>query len=51
VECDAGDVGCVAVESENSVRIRRLDIVQLDGMVARGGEVALVGGDAEAIDL
>ena len=37
VEGDAGDVGCVAVEGEDGIRIGTLNVVQLDGVVAGGG--------------
>ena len=36
----------MAIKCEDGVRIRRLDVVELDGVVARGGEVTLVGRDA-----
>lgn len=48
---DASDVGRVAVKGEDRIRVRRLDIVELDRVVACGSEVALVGRDAEAVDL
>lgn len=51
VECDARDVGRVTVEGEDGVGVRRFDIVELDGMMAGRGEVALVGRDAEAVYL
>jgi hypothetical protein len=51
VKGDARDVGRVAVEGQDRIRIRRLDVIELDGVVARGGEVALVGRDAEAVHL
>jgi hypothetical protein len=51
VKGDARDVGRVAVEGQDRVRVRRLDVVELDRVVARGGEVALVGRDAQAVDL
>ena len=47
----AGDVAGVAFEGEACVRVRRLDVVKLDRVVARGGEEAFVGGDAEAVYL
>lgn len=43
VESDTGDVARVALKSQQRVRVGRLDIVELDGVVARGGEVSLVG--------
>lgn len=51
MEGDAGDVGRVAFKGEHGIRIRRLDLVELDRVVAGGGEEALVGRDAEAVDL
>lgn len=45
------DVAGVALKVEEWVRIRRFDVVELHGVVARRGEVALVGGYAEAVDL
>lgn len=39
------------VEREHRVWIRGADVVELDILVARGSEVALVGGDAEAVHL
>jgi hypothetical protein len=51
VERDACDVGRVAFEGQDGVRVCGFDLVELDGVVASGGEEALVGGDAEAVDL
>jgi hypothetical protein len=51
VEGDACDVGRVAVKGQDRIRIRRLDVVELDRVVAGGGEVALVGRDAETVHL
>lgn len=51
VECDARNVTRVALEDGYGVGIGGLDVEELDGMVAGGGEEALVGGDAEAVDL
>jgi hypothetical protein len=51
MECYAGDVGRVAVKGEDGIRVGRLDVVELDCVVAGGREVALVGGDAEPVDL
>lgn len=51
VEGDAGDVARVALESEQRVRIGRLDVEELDGVVAGGGQEALIGRDAQAVDL
>lgn len=41
----------MAVKGEDSIWICRLDVVELYGVVAGGGEVAFVGRDAEAVDL
>lgn len=51
VEGDAGDVARVALKRQQRARVGRLDVVELDGLVAGGGEVALVGRDAQAVDL
>lgn len=51
VEGDASDVASVAFEGKQRVRVRRLDIVEFDRVVACGGEEALVGRDAETVDL
>lgn len=51
VKSHTGDVSLVTLKGEQRVGVGRLDVVELDGVVPRGGEVALVGGDAEAIDL
>jgi hypothetical protein len=51
VEGNARDVARVALKCEERIGIRRLDVVQLDRMVAGGGEEALVGGDAQSVDL
>ncbi len=51
MERDARDVGRVPVKGEDGVGVGRLDVVELDGVVAGGGEVALVGRDAEPVDL
>ena len=45
------DVAGVPVECEYWVWVRGADVVELHVVVAGCGEVALVGGDAEAIDL
>jgi hypothetical protein len=42
VERYAGDVASVAVKGEDSVRVCRLDVVELDRVMAGGGKVALV---------
>ena len=51
MERNARDVAGVAVKGEDRVWIRRFDVVELDGVVPCGGEVALIGRDAEAVDL
>lgn len=51
VEGHAGDVVGVAFECEDRVWICGFDVVELDVGVGGGGEEALVGGDAEAVDL
>jgi hypothetical protein len=45
------DIPSVALECQQWVRIRRLDVVQFDGMMASGGKVSLVGGDTETVHL
>jgi hypothetical protein len=51
MESHTSDVGRVAVKSQDCVRVRRLDIIELDRVVSSGGEVALVGRYAETIHL
>jgi hypothetical protein len=51
VKGDAGDVARVPVEGEDSVRVRGLDIVELDGVVPGGGQVTLVRRNAQAVHL
>lgn len=46
VECDTSDVTSVALECQHSCRVGRLDVVQLDGVVACGGEEAFIRRDA-----
>jgi hypothetical protein len=46
VESHACDVARVAIEGQDRVRIRGLDVVEFDGVVAGRGEVALIGGYA-----
>lgn len=36
VECNSGDITSVTFEGEEGIGVRRLDIVQLDGVVASG---------------
>lgn len=45
------DVGCMSVEGKDRIRIGGLDIVKLDCMVARGGEVAFIGRYTQAVHL
>jgi hypothetical protein len=57
VKSDPGNVGSVAVEGEDSIRIRGLDVIELDRVVAGGGpgkafyfapgKYAFVSGDVE----
>lgn len=42
VKCYAGNVGCVSVESQDRIGVRRFDIVKLDSMVSCGGKVSFV---------
>ena len=51
VEGHAGDVSGVALESENGVRIRGFEVIKLDVLVSRSGEIALVGRDGKAVYL
>jgi hypothetical protein len=51
VKGHAGDVGCVAVKGQDSVGVGRLDVVELDRVVASGSEVSLVGRYAKAVYL
>lgn len=51
VERDARDVARVALKGEEGVRVGRLDVEELDRVVAGGREEALVGRDAQAVDL
>ena len=51
VESDAGDVVGVSFECEDWIWVCGFDVVELDVGVGGGREEALVGGDAEAVDL
>jgi len=51
VERNARDITRVAIEGEEGVWVRGLDVVELDCVVACSGEETLVWRDAEAIDL
>lgn len=46
-----GDVVRMPVKRHDRVRIRRLDIVELDIVMAGSCQIALIGGDAETVDL
>lgn len=43
---NAGDITSMPVKRKDGIRVRRLDIVELDSVVARSGEVAFVRRDA-----
>ena len=51
VKCDASNVAGMAFESEKRVRVRGFYVVELDCVVAGGGEETLVRGYAETIYL
>jgi hypothetical protein len=51
MEGHARDVRRVAVKGEDGVGVGRLDVVQLDRVVSSSGKIALVGRDAEAVNL
>lgn len=51
VERDARDVARVSIEGEHGAWVGGADVVELDVVIARCGEVALVGGDTEAVYL
>lgn len=51
MESDTRDVAGVALEGEEGIWVRRLDVEEFDGVVPGGGEEALIRGDAEPIDL
>lgn len=51
MEGHAGDISRMALEGQQGVGVGGLDIVELDGVVAGSGEEALVGRNAEAVDL
>lgn len=51
VKRDARDVGRVPVKSQDRVRVRRLDVVELHRVVARRRQVPLVGRDAQPVHL
>jgi hypothetical protein len=51
VECYASDIAGMALENRGRSGIRGADVEQLDRVMAGSGEKALVGGDAESVDL
>lgn len=51
VEGHARDIVRVALEGQHRGGVRRFNVVELDGVVASGSEVPLVGGDAQAVYL
>lgn len=51
VECNAGDVAGVTFKCQDRVRVRGLDVVKLDTVVACSGKKTLVRRDAKAVDL
>lgn len=51
MECNARDVIRVTLEGHHRVRVGGFDVEEFDIGVACRGEVAFVGGDAEAVDL
>ena len=51
MEGNSGDVASMTLKRQQRVGIGRLDIVELDGMVAGGCKEAFVGGYAEAVNL
>lgn len=51
VESHARDIAGVPFKGQDGIGVVGLDVVELYRVVARGGEVALVRGDAEAVDL
>lgn len=51
VECDARDIRRMSVKDEDSIWVGGFDIVELDRVVAGGGEVAFVGRYGQTIDL
>lgn len=51
VECNTCDVAGVAFKCQDRVRVRGLDVVKLDTVVACSSKKSLVGRDAKAVDL
>lgn len=51
MEGDSSDIASVTLERQQRVWVRRFDVVKFHGVVAGGSQEALIGGDAEAIDL
>ncbi len=48
---DARNIASMTFESEEGVRVRGLDIVELDTVVTRGSQESIVRRDTKAIDL
>ena len=51
VKSNAGNVTRMALECQQRIWVRGLDVVEFDVVVAGSGEEALIGGDTEAVDL
>jgi hypothetical protein len=51
MERNASDVTSVTIKRQDGIRVRGLDVVELDRVVASSGEVAFIRRDAEAVDL
>jgi hypothetical protein len=51
MEGNARDIARMAVEAEQWVGVRRLDVVELDRMVASRSQESLIRRDAQPIDL
>jgi hypothetical protein len=51
MEGDARDIASMAIEGENSVRIRRFYVIELDSVMPGGSEVTFVRRDAETVHL
>lgn len=51
MESYTSDIVCVSLKCCDRIWVGRLDIVEFDGSVARGGKVSFVWGDAEPVYL
>ena len=51
VEGNAGDIACVTLKDGEGSGVRGADVEQLDSVVASSGELALVGGNTQSVDL